>query len=147
MSRFKNKKRSRKGFTLVEILIAVGIVAILTAIAIPSISAISKSLHQKQLDDYAQSVYLAAQDHLVSLRKDGTISMFVDDKAYPLVPSEDNAAFPYEDSIHKSEIAEERVTEYAYISSDSDQLANVLPAGSIDEVVYSGYAYLIEFNR
>lgn len=64
-------------------LAVVGIIAVLCAIAIPSIIAIKRSLDFKRVNDHAKQIYLAAQTRLSDLRTNGnltTLAALEDDK-------------------------------------------------------------------
>jgi len=54
----KEKIFGKRGFTMMEVLTVVGIIAIVCAIAIPSFFYISRSLDFKQRNDYAKTVFL-----------------------------------------------------------------------------------------
>lgn len=56
--------RSKRGFTLVEILIVVAIVAILAVIAIPRYNKYRLRGYKAELDSDSKSVYVAAQAYL-----------------------------------------------------------------------------------
>lgn len=83
-----------------ELLTVIGIIAILCAVAIPSYLAISRSLQFKQRNDYARSVFLAAQTSLTERRSQGSLKPLQAD-ADGNVPSgsaviPDTAGFPSE---------------------------------------------------
>lgn len=62
-----------KGYTLMELMTVVGIIAVVVAIAIPSVIAINRSLKFKQRNDYAKTVFIAAQTNLTDMRSSGDI--------------------------------------------------------------------------
>ncbi|MBP3510106.1 pilus assembly FimT family protein [Oscillibacter sp.] len=67
-------KRSRGGFSLTELLTVVAILAVLMAVAIPAVIAISRNLKMRELDDTAREIFLAAQNVLTARKADGTLS-------------------------------------------------------------------------
>ena len=67
-------KRSRGGFSLTELLTVVAILAVLMAVAIPAVIAISRNLKMRELDDTAREIFLAAQNTLTARKADGTLS-------------------------------------------------------------------------
>ncbi|MCL2002843.1 MAG: prepilin-type N-terminal cleavage/methylation domain-containing protein [Oscillospiraceae bacterium] len=67
--KIKNQhKRVRKGFSLVEVSVVLVIIAILAAIATPSIFAFLRQGQQVNRDNIARTLYLAAQSRLTQLR-------------------------------------------------------------------------------
>ncbi len=62
------KQRNGRGFSLTEMLVAVGILAVLLAVAVPSIFYYRRELKLTELDDNARAVFMAAQNHLSALR-------------------------------------------------------------------------------
>jgi len=65
---FAKLNGNRRGFVLIELLIAVAIIAALSAVAVPSVISVNNSLKSKQADDYAQSIYLSAQTTLTNMK-------------------------------------------------------------------------------
>ena len=57
--KFTRAKRGSLGYTLTEMLVVVGIIAALCAIAIPSIFAIRNALRFATANNYAKSIFLA----------------------------------------------------------------------------------------
>lgn len=58
---------------MAEMLTAVAIILVLTAVAVPAIFTISKNLKMRELDDTAREIFLAAQNALSARKADGTL--------------------------------------------------------------------------
>ncbi|MCR4771713.1 MAG: InlB B-repeat-containing protein [Oscillospiraceae bacterium] len=78
----KRIRKDRRGFTLAEALIAVGILVILLALLIPNLVRIRKELRQKELDAKAELIYIAAQNELVKLRSEGSADVYYENDNY-----------------------------------------------------------------
>lgn len=129
------KKHSRKkGFSLTEMMIVVAIIAILCAIAIPSIISLRNSLRFKQHNDYAKSIFMAAQSHLTDMRSDGRLDE---------VPSTTDMCVGLPEG--KDWTDDYRVTYHLSGSTDSLTYAAVLPVGTVDATVRDGNV-IIEYN-
>ena len=70
----QSEKAARKGFTLMETLGVVGIIAVLLGIMIPSIISIQRSLQFQKMNDYAKEIFIAAQSNLSQQRAAGGLS-------------------------------------------------------------------------
>ena len=66
------KINNKKGFTLQELLITIGIIIITLAIAIPAISSLRKNLMIAELDDTARQIYLVTQNKLTTMKATGS---------------------------------------------------------------------------
>lgn len=73
------KLLNRKAFTLMEVLIALAIVVVLMAISIPMVSGISNKLKMKELDNYAKTIYLEAQNLLLEKKVEGSLLSFYEE--------------------------------------------------------------------
>ncbi len=73
---YSNKIRQRRGFTLAETLIVVGILVVLMGLLIPNLIQMQKELRQKELDAKAEIIYVAAQNELAKLRSGGNAGKF-----------------------------------------------------------------------
>lgn len=71
-------KLDKKGFTLQEMLLAIAILIIILAIAIPSIIALRKNLQINELDDTARQIYLVVQNKLTTMKATGSLEKFND---------------------------------------------------------------------
>ena len=79
------KKNNKKGFTLVELVIVVAVMAILVAIAIPTVSAITEKATNAVKDTNAQTIesmlkLKMADTNVASLSKDAVADALVDAK-------------------------------------------------------------------
>ena len=71
------KENARRGFMLIELLAAIGIIAVLAGVGIPSAIAIKEGLDMKERDNYAKTVFMAAQTTLSQLQASGGLEEFV----------------------------------------------------------------------
>ncbi|MBR3289507.1 MAG: prepilin-type N-terminal cleavage/methylation domain-containing protein, partial [Clostridia bacterium] len=99
----KSNRRSRLGFTMMEMLTVLAIMAILFAIAIPMVGDIQKTLELSRLDSYATDIYLAVENRLMAMKASGELLDLQGElynnyatHSYTLVP-EDYADGPYAD--------------------------------------------------
>ena len=70
MNRWKHIREDRNGFTLVEVLAVLVIIAILAAVAIPTMSGFISDARKKSYTSQARNVYVAAQ--AAALEQEGT---------------------------------------------------------------------------
>ena len=66
------KKRS-PGFTVAEVLIALAIMALLAAVAVPAVIRLRDDLKMRELDDCAREIFLSAQNNLTARKAAGTL--------------------------------------------------------------------------
>lgn len=121
-----NKFKNRSGYTLMEVMAVVAILAIICTIAIPSMFNIQKNLKVQEKDDYAKTIYMAAQSNLLDLRSSNQLSAL---SALPdVVPAKEG---------------------YAYVSSrntsHSDAFNLVLPLNSVESTLRD-QEIIIELN-
>ena len=138
IEKFTKCKEGSLGYTLTELLVVIGIIAIVCAIAIPSVVSISKSLRFAQRNDYAKSIFMAAQANLTEMRADGGLAPLQRAGLDSLPVQEELCGFPVEDWS----------PEYVYTSSETSQqltYALVLPVGSVDGTLREQQV-IIEYN-
>ena len=135
-------KKGSLGYTLTELLTVIGIIAVLCAIAIPSVIAIRDSLRFAQSNDYAKSIFLAAQQNLSELRSDGSLAPLQGTNVSAAKVARNHCGFP----------AEDWSDEYVYTASDmtvgGDQISAydlILPVNSVESTV-RGEHVIIEYN-
>lgn len=128
-------KNRRKGFTLMETMVTVGIVVVLLGIAIPSIVAVKRSLSFRELDNSARTVYLAAQSNLAALRRDGELATLAEADGARAVPERDNAGMTEGDWSET----------LRYTVSGTAAFDLLLPANTVDSQLRGG-RMLIEYD-
>lgn len=130
-------KNKRKGFTLIETLVTVGIVAVLCAIAIPSIITVNRSMNERDLDNSARAVYLAAQSNLAQMRSSGDLeklAAMTSDQGARYVPETGNA-----------NMGGDWNGQLRHTVSGTDAFGLVLPANVLDSQLRE-QQILIEYN-
>lgn len=64
---------NKRAFTLTELLIVIGITVVLFAVAVPNLTAESKSLSITELDNIARNIYISSQSKLLEAKSMGTL--------------------------------------------------------------------------
>lgn len=132
----RNIKRRSAGFTLTEIMVTVGILAVLIFLAFPVMSYFNLSLKMNQLDAGARNIFVAAQNQMVALRASNDTSALSSAKAVTTKPSDFTGTNWTSSSL-------------VYLSSsDSTQaaaLTKLLPIGVLEPALAAG-CFTIEFN-
>lgn len=127
-------RRRRAGFSLTELLVVLGIMAVLMAVAVPSVIHYRRELKLTELDDNARAVFVAAQNHLTALRSTSVGEMEID-------TATEKVGRPAKEGIKVDE------TQFMYVSTDvvgAEPGWLVLP-GSIESDLAEG-SYLVEFD-
>jgi len=133
-------KQGEKGFTMLEVLVTVAILAVLLAIATPEVVRLSRNLKMTELDDIAREIYVSAQSRAISLSVSGQLSQVGGEAAKtpdpaPATPLAVGDPAP--------------AVQYVYVTNADDsptgQIGMLLPRGSIDETVRQN-RYIIEYN-
>lgn len=117
MERRTGHVRRSAGFTLAEVLVTLAVIAVLLALAIPSVAAVRKNLKMTELNATAKELFLAAQNHLTGLAAGGGAGGSGDGTGERLICVESGGA----------------------------EMEKLLPAGAIDPAVAGGY-YMIAYD-
>lgn len=129
-------KTDRKGFTLMETLVTVGIVAVLCAIAIPSIITLNRSMKERDLNNSARAVYLAAQSNLAQMRSSGDLAVLA-----AMTELDGARSVPENNNAGMGEWNEQ----LRYTVTDTKAFDLVLPANVLDSQLRE-QQILIEYN-
>ena len=77
-----NKSRRKlKGFTLLELIVVVAIIAVMAAILVPSVMDYIRSNKIRSANEQAQQIFMAAQDYLVTEQARGVKAADITDAA------------------------------------------------------------------
>ncbi len=130
----QRSRNRRKGFTLMETLLVVGIVVILCSIIFIGVAALLKNMRFKQVNDYAKTIFMAAQSNLTAMRNSGELAEL--EGKGKILP--ENTGFP---------LTEEGADQYVYTSSSTgfSDYDLVLPVNSVETHI-RGRQVIVEYN-
>lgn len=146
---YLHKKRARSGFTMVELLAVVAIIAILGAVAVGGLLRMRRDLRQKELDAKAELIYAAAQNRMAELRATGYADVFE--------PEADNskgihtlAQLPEDMDEATLNLPQDQQPTFFWVSSQDKQTegrtaAMLLPKTYVDESLWNAN-WIIEYN-
>ena len=134
----KTEHRRTRGFTLIETVGAVAILAILMSIAIPAVVLLQRNLYMAKLDDYARQIFLAAQDEMSSMKASGRLDYFM--KAVDQQVEEKPADFPETDNDAWRDLF------IVYSQDDAGQNFLVRANESLAKATENGGYFLLEVN-
>ena len=146
------RNRRKKGFTMMEVMVTVGIIAVIAAIAIPSVISMRKNMDYKQRCDYAKTIFLAAQSNLADMRSTGELGRLKVNEESVVLQEGDNAE---QSSISEDFPNNDFSTRYVYTYHDPNMNSvlgtpaayfdTVLPVNAVESVIRD-QQIIIEYN-
>jgi len=148
----RGNKRSQ-GFSLAEVLMVVGILVILMAVAFVGVNHYRRSLHQMEMDDVAKEIFIAAQNHLTMAQSQGYLGNTVESarglkKTEELFLGSGKTGVVYYFFVG---VTEENPGNGAFANPETaaakaSLLNLMLPFASVDEQVRMGGSYIIRYQ-
>ncbi len=147
-------RNRKKGFTLAEVLIVIAIIAILGALAVVGVNAYKKNMKVTELDNAARALFISAQNHMTAAKASGklqTIDMGAEVSEGSATHYDDPAVNLSDwDAANYGTFAGHDFYAVKYKPGDTVKedglLDTMLPFGSIDDTVRTGYSYIIEVD-
>lgn len=134
-------KKSKSGFTLAELLLAIAIMVILFGIGFVAVSAYLKNLRLNEMDWTAKEIFIASQNQLSKAKENGTLQAYLEKYKET---KETGTADPDD-----KKLAYITFTEFNNVTGPEvtgpDAWAMLMPFGAIDETVRLGGSYIIQF--
>ncbi len=139
------KHWNRKGFSLAEVLIVIGILVVLMGVGFVAIISHMRNTHLLEMDGQAKEIFVAAQNHIVLAEGQGYIGL-------KSVTTEGGEAAP--DPFGEVEDSDAGI--YYFIvgggstanpNDETTALGLMLPFGSVDDTVRSGGSYIIRYQK
>ena len=121
---------------MMEVMIVVAILGVMAALVFVNIVPFMKSFYQKEMDETAQELYVAAQNHLTIAEGMG----FLEGKTTGTVDGNDDQIYYF--VVAKGGTAQDGNG----VDVPTSALSQMLPFGSIDDTVRLGGSYVIRYN-
>lgn len=145
----ERKRRASRGFSLMEMLVVIAIIAILVGIAFFAASGLIASMRQNKLDTIAQDIYVAAQDRLTEMYTDNR----ADAVSYEKLKADGGSTagmflLKADDTLHKPKDWDSTIP-YAGLNAlynkDAAAAAVLLPKGALSAEVEDNH-WIVEYN-
>lgn len=143
--------KNSNGFTMAEMLITVAIIVILCGFGFVAVIAHQRNLKRMEMDETAQEIFIAAQNHLTAARASGQWSSFLEKTAAEGQGGSRGTAISYERSdYNKASDADAASRKFYYFTTENTAVKNgaealILPEGSIDETL-RGHHFYVEYD-
>ena len=144
--------KNSNGFTMAEMLITVAIIVILCGFGFVAVIAHQRNLKRMEMDETAQEIFIAAQNHLTAARASGQWSSFLEKTAAEEQEgSRGTAMTTYRPSDYDKESdADAASRKFYYFTTENTAVKNgaealILPEGSIDETL-RGHHFYVEYD-
>ena len=143
--------KNSNGFTMAEMLITVAIIVILCGFGFVAVIAHQRNLKRMEMDETAQEIFIAAQNHLTAARASGQWSSFLEKTAAGGQGGSCGTAMTYQPSdYNKAADADAAGRKFYYFTTESAAVKNgaealILPEGSIDETL-RGHHFYVEYD-
>ena len=151
----KQLHKKNTGFTMMEILVVVGIILALLAVSVPGIIRLRKTLRQRELDSKAEVLYMAAQSRMTQLRTGGFGELYgkmpedAVTKTSDLEPGTvvNGVQYVRKDIVPADAVNDQGQAEnLCYVVSDEGEAAyQILPQENVDKDLWSG-SWIVEFD-
>ena len=144
--------KNSNGFTMAEMLITVAIIVILCGFGFVAVIAHQRNLKRMEMDETAQEIFIAAQNHLTAARASGQWSSFLEKTAAEGQDGSRGTVMSYKPSDYdKVSDADAESRKFYYFTTESAEAvkngaeALILPEGSIDETL-RGHHFYVEYD-
>ena len=135
----KTERRSRKGFSVAELMVVLAIIIVIATIAFIAVFAYLRSMTKLEYDGYAKEIFIAAQNHLATAESQGYLLRT--DAGTEEVKM--RAVTDTGDGVYVFVVTGD---DRESLSSDKSLLGLMLPYASIDETVRDG-CFLIRYHK
>lgn len=143
--------KNSNGFTMAEMLITVAIIVILCGFGFVAVIAHQRNLKRMEMDETAQEIFIAAQNHLTAARASGQWSSFLEKTAAKGQEGSRGTVMTYQPSDYDKESdADAESRKFYYFTTENTAVKNgaealILPEGSIDETL-RGHHFYVEYD-